>query len=1524
MDELLKEITNLKPVKSDSTSLSRYAATILGFVNNMEQNGCAVTNASEAPFVMSQLLSKLDAKDNVEFGREMHRIKKEENVLNLIDWLNREASLRSRVKKGADCHNNTGDHRLQFSRKSYNHAANSEKPNHDLCLLGCEAKHLLSNCPMFLKATVDQRWDLVKQMNLCRKCLRNHHTNFCKKEDGTTCDKCTRRHHRFLHNEPLPPMNSTLSPDAAPFTSKRQEASNHSAQETKNVPGLCPVQKVKIKDKDGNHVEVLAMLDSGSNSSFISKNVIRKLGLSGPKVHLTMNLAGGQKKSEESQLINITVVSTFEQDIQKSMHVYAVNKPCSPAKTVSRKTVNSYQHLEAISNKLYLSGGTVDLLIGTDLTDAFVDIHVISGSVGEPIAKRNCFGWYVMGQFTDREEQSTAINSVDVGTVSALEDMKKLLVQDMLGVKPTELCTCRDNDLKENKFIKSIADSTQIVNGRVQVRMPWKDDGPPKESNYDVAYQRMISSEKTFKRKDCLAEVQDEVQKLLEQEFVVEVPAEKVNHDKPEWYLPLQAVFTPDRTTKVRLVFDASAKGPNGKSLNDHLEKGPNYINSLPNVLMAWRFDKVAYTGDMRKMFNQVMIHPDDQEFHRFLWRRNDREQPRVYQWTRLNFGDKPAPDIAAGAIKTLAKASESMYPEAAKELCTHVYVDDIGGSREDEARCKRITDEIDAILATGQFQIKAWHSNNKNIDQTDQEFTDFLGHKWYKTHDKFSFKKNEIDVDVKSLTKRNCLACVAQLWDPIGLVTPATIELRIDLQELWSAGYSWDEILPEQIQTKWRKNVQTLNQLLSHEFNRKLKPDTAVGLPEIHGFCDGGEKAYGSAIFLRWKLADGSYRCIPFMIKAYVAPLKKKSIPRLELMGCLSLARLYSTCKEALEFAEITSCKSVFWIDSQTVLTWIRTCSRKFKPFVSVRVAEIQETVETQAFRYIRSDCNPADVLTRGAPPEELKSWMEGLPFLWLPEEEWPKFEGNSKQDDGESSNEMKPNKVKVTKPEKPTVFAASAEESTDFSQPIENPIMEHLMKTCSTYTKARRTLAYVLRFINNTRTKKSNKSPISPQELRESELQMLKWCQQMINIDTVDKKLIPTADEQGLLCAHGRLENIRSLPKEMRKPIILPRGHQMVNLLLKHLHEKRAHCGYKSLVYESRKRFWIVGVRKMDQQVTSKCVTCKKLRKKPLEQLMGQIPKLRVAAGFPAFSNTALDMFGPFQVRIGRKTLKEAQAIIFTCMTTRAIHLELVTDKSTDTFLMAFRRFASLRGHPSSCWSDCGTNFVGAQQYLKEIMQDWNIPRIQSVLSEEFSCSFQWEWNVPRASHQNGVVESLIKSVRQALDASSKNHSFTEEQWRTYLAEVTYLLNSRPLYPSSDGIWESPPISPNDHLIGYHFPPPVPGEEQRVNPRDHMRSTEKRVQEFWNCWMKYFAPNLLPRNKWYRQRENLQEGDLVLETEPTPRRTWKLGLVLLTYPGADGLVRKAKIKTAKSVYDRPIHKLCLIATKQELNNEQ
>ena len=247
------------------------------------------------------------------------------------------------------------------------------------------------------------------------------------------------------------------------------------------------------------------------------------------------------------------------------------------------------------------------------------------------------------------------------------------------------------------------------------------------------------------------------------------------------------------------------------------------------------------------------------------------------------------------------------------------------------------------------------------------------------------------------------------------------------------------------------------------------------------------------------------------------------------------------------------------------------------------------------------------------------------------------------------------------------------------------------------------------------------------------------------------------------------------------------------------------------------------------MAKALTAKCITCRKLRKKPLDQLMGQIPSLRVAAGFPPFPNTAIDMFGPLHIKLNRKILKEAQVVIFTCLTTRAVHLELVNDKAAHVFLMVFRRFASLRGHPRVCWSDCGTNFVGAQSYLKEVMQSWIVPKIQGVLSEEFSCDFKWQWNISHASHQNGVVETLIKSVRQSLNAACKNQPFTEEQWRTYI------INGRTLYPSSNNIWESLPITPNDILIGQHLPPPQSEPEERINPRHLLRSKQDRVNESW-----------------------------------------------------------------------------------------
>ena len=240
----------------------------------------------------------------------------------------------------------------------------------------------------------------------------------------------------------------------------------------------------------------------------------------------------------------------------------------------------------------------------------------------------------------------------------------------------------------------------------------------------------------------------------------------------------------------------------------------------------------------------------------------------------------------------------------------------------------------------------------------------------------------------------------------------------------------------------------------------------------QIHGFSDGGEQAYGAVIFLRWKRASGNYCCFPVKTKAFVAPLKKKSISRLELLGCLALARMYDTCVKALDFANAMGWERFFWVDSSTVLSWIRTPPREFRPFVSVGVAEIQETIGTEQIRYIKSNNNPADAPTRGLDLNHLMEWSEGPSFLELPEAKWPSFQDHTQ--DTTHVDELAALKEKMFQNEKKAGkhHTASVDVYPEHYHPEfeENPILLHLLKTCSTYSKMRKTLAYVRRFREGT----------------------------------------------------------------------------------------------------------------------------------------------------------------------------------------------------------------------------------------------------------------------------------------------------------------------------------------------------------------------------------------------------------------------------------------------------------------------
>ena len=339
-----------------------------------------------------------------------------------------------------------------------------------------------------------------------------------------------------------------------------------------------------------------------------------------------------------------------------------------------------------------------------------------------------------------------------------------------------------------------------------------------------------------------------------------------------------------------------------------------------------------------------------------------------------MNFGDKPAPGIATNAINNLAKLSQAEFPEAAKEFQDHVYVGGIGGSRETTAKTKQLTNDIDTIPKKGRLQIKAWHSNETEIDESKGERnTDQLGLRWYKQTDKFTLKKNELG-QLGFLRKRRCLGLIGQLWGPIGLMLPVAIKFRVDLQELWSSGYDWDEILPGSIQSKWKEILQTTNHLLAFEFDRKLKPSHAIGVPQVHGFChgDGGKKACGAPLGVnKWKL---QVRSCPDRVLC--CPVEKEISSKTGAQG------LFNAYKDVRQLQNVTKVRKYPRLQ-KNLLGGLLYRLVKFNPFVSARVVEIQESVGVDDFRYIWSKSNPSSHSHKRTEPSRLTDWLKGPSFL-------------------------------------------------------------------------------------------------------------------------------------------------------------------------------------------------------------------------------------------------------------------------------------------------------------------------------------------------------------------------------------------------------------------------------------------------------------------------------------------------------------------------------------------------------------
>ena len=345
-----------------------------------------------------------------------------------------------------------------------------------------------------------------------------------------------------------------------------------------------------------------------------------------------------------------------------------------------------------------------------------------------------------------------------------------------------------------------------------------------------------------------------------------------------------------------------------------------------------------------------------------------------------------------------------------------------------------------------------------------------------------------------------------------------------------------------------------------------------------------------------------------------------------------------------------------------------------------------------------------------------------------------------------------------------------------------------------------------------------------------------------------------------------------------------------------------------------ESRVRYWILGGRRLAKDLTKNCVICRKAHQPPHSTLMGNLPEDRVKIHSPPFTVTGVDLFGPFLLKYGRNKSSKAWGAIFTCATSRAVHLEIVESASAETFLQALRRFASHHGWPETIISDNGGSFVGAEMELRKLF----IEGKKRLADFAVLHKIRWKFITPLSPHQGGMYESLIKVTKRALRMSTGEQILSWNEMATIFAEVKSIVNSRPLTYMSDDPNDLRPLTPNHLLLGRASAdiPHGPYEDTK-NTHKRFQYVQTIVNNFWTRFIAEYIPKLIAtgRSKWQEMKYQVKKNDIVLIVENNvPRGKWNLGRVLEVFPGKDGVVRNLRLKTQNGELKRSIQKCCIL----------
>ncbi|XP_066255904.1 uncharacterized protein [Euwallacea similis] len=470
-------------------------------------------------------------------------------------------------------------------------------------------------------------------------------------------------------------------------------------------------------------------------------------------------------------------------------------------------------------------------------------------------------------------------------------------------------------------------------------------------------------------------------------------------------------------------------------------------------------------------------------------------------------------------------------------------------------------------------------------------------------------------------------------------------------------------------------------------------------------------------------------------------------------------------------------------------------------------------------------------------------------------------------------------------------------------------------------------------LRFVRNCRSKSLKRDVVSGSlsslELNDATKTLVRIAQRDSFPDEYDRltggialslkgkllSLSPFVDREGVMRVGGRLRN-SPYHFDKKHPMLLSPKHRLSRMLCEHEHKRLMHAGPQLLLSSIREKFWIVASRNLIRATVRNCTACSRFNPQCLAPIMGDLPQERLTVG-SVFSVVGVDYMGPLHIRDkkGRGSrLSKCYVSVFICFATKALHLELVSDLSSESFLLAFRRFVARRGRPSHVYSDNGTNFVGANRELSEL-GSFLIKESRNLVDSCAREGVQWHFIPAQSPHFGGLWEAGVKSVKHHLKRVAGNANLTFEQLITLLAQIEAILNSRPLSPMSQDPNDLTPLSPAHFLIG-RSTTELPDPDLQHVPANRL-SVFQRIQlikqHFWKRWSKEYISELQQRVKWKTQQQDVQEGVLVLVKEDNfPPLKWRMGRIVAVHLGRDGVNRVATIRTSSGLVKRSFSKIC------------